>query len=64
MLRELSPLAEQAKGANGAQAKTDFNNYVEDFCETYDEVVPKRTAFVRAINGIEDAAEFQDACFA
>jgi len=63
MLRELNPLAEKAKGADGAQFKKDFNDYVEDFCETYDEVLPKRTGFVRAINGIEDPKEFQDACF-
>lgn len=63
MLRELRPLADESKGPNGAQFKTDFNNYVEDFCETYEEVSPKRTAFVRAINGIEDPTQFQEACF-
>jgi len=35
MLRELRPLADESKTANGTQFKTDFSNYVEDFCETY-----------------------------
>jgi hypothetical protein len=64
LLRELRPLADNAKGPNGVQFKTDFSNYVDDFCENYGDVLPRRTGFVRQINGIEDAAEFQDACFA
>ena len=63
MLRTLRPLADSSKGANGAQFKTDFGNYVDDFCGTYQSVLPLRTSFVRAINGVEDAAEFQEACF-
>lgn len=63
MLRELRPLSDNAKGPNGIQFKTDFSNYVEDFCETYPDVLPKRTGFVRAINGIEDPEEFTEACF-
>lgn len=63
MLRELRPLSDNAKGPNGVQFKTDFSNYVEDFCDTYTDVLPSRTGFVRAINGIEDPAEFQDECF-
>lgn len=63
MLRELSPLADAMKGPNGVEYKTNLVNYVEDFCDTYDKVLPKRTGFVRAINGIEDPIEFQDECF-
>mmetsp|Transcript_23771 Transcript_23771/g.29604 ORF Transcript_23771/g.29604 Transcript_23771/m.29604 type:complete len:227 (+) Transcript_23771:154-834(+) len=64
LLRELRPLADNAKGPNGVQFKTDFSNYVDDFCENYADVLPRRTGFVRKINGVEDASEFQDACFA
>lgn len=58
MLRELHPLAKQAKGANGDQFKTEYNNYITDFCDKYADSMPKRTGFVRAINSIEEAAEF------
>jgi len=58
LLRELRPLADNAKGPNGVQFKTDFSNYVDDFCENYGDVLPRRTGFVRQVNGVEDAAEF------
>lgn len=35
-----------------------------DFCQSYETVVPLRTEFVKALNGIENEQEFQDACFA
>ena len=63
LLRELRPLADNSKGANGSAFKSDYNSYIENFCDTFGDVMPRRTKFVSAINGIEDETEFQDACF-
>jgi hypothetical protein len=41
----------------------DFDKYVLDFCNTHEDVMPQRTQFVKEINGVEDPADFQDACF-
>lgn len=64
LLRTLRPIAESTKGEKGSQFVQDFQNYVDDFCDAYLTVLPKRTEFVRAINGVEDPKEFEDACFA
>jgi len=42
----------------------DFNIYVYNFCDSYVEVLPKRTEFVKELSPIQDAEEFTTACFA
>lgn len=65
LLRTLRPLSEQAhKDPNNGQYIKDFDTYVDNFCDKHEEVLPLRTHFVKNINGIEDAKDFQDACFA
>ena len=45
------------------QAQSDFTTYLENFCTSYGEILPKRTAFIQAISDIGDAADFTEACF-
>jgi hypothetical protein len=58
LLRTLRPMAE-----GGDEAKEDFDTYLENFCTSYGEVLPKRTAFIQEVSGIEDSTEFTEACF-
>lgn len=64
LLRTLRPLADASlvKGDDDNLVK-EFSNYVDDFCDKQHDVLPLRTQFVKAINGIEDPSEFQTACF-
>ena len=69
LLRTLRPIADAAHSQSSSEAeieafKKDFENYVDDFCVNYDDVLPIRTKFVKELNGVEDAEAFQDACFA
>ena len=53
MLRTLRPLAEAALGGDEGAAD-DFDNYVDDFCNNYADVLPQRTTFVKAIADVDD----------
>ena len=69
LLRTLRPLHEAAleSGATAEDktAATDaFDAYVDDFCDQYDDVLPRRTAFVKSLNGIDDADAFSTQCAA
>jgi len=44
-------------------AEADFNTYLENFCESYPEILPKRTAFIQTISPVDDPNEFTTACF-
>jgi len=35
LLRTLRPILESTKGEKGPQFKQDFDNYVNDFCDSY-----------------------------
>ena len=65
LLRTLRPLADEAwKGADGdSSLLDDFDKYILDYCDNYETVTPGRTQFVKEINGVEDPAAFQEACF-
>ena len=63
LLRTLRPLADAALKSEGDSTLEDFDKYVLDFCNTHEDVMPQRTQFVKEINGVEDPADFQDACF-
>ena len=63
LLRTLRPLADAALKGESDSAVDDFDKYIDDFCVNYAEVLPQRTQLVKEINGVEDPAEFQDACF-
>jgi len=65
LLRTLRPLADEAwKGADGdSSLLDDFDKYILDYCDNYETVTPQRTQFVKEINGVEDPAAFQEACF-
>ena len=63
LLRTLRPLAEAALGGDEGAAD-DFDNYVDDFCNNYADVLPQRTTFVKAIADVAEPAAFEEACFA
>ena len=63
LLRTLRPLNEAALAGN-EDAADDFDKYVDDFCDNYADVLPQRTAFVKAIADVDDSAAFEEACFA
>lgn len=46
-----------------AKDKQNFDEFVDDFCDSYDEALPQETTFVKALNSIDDPETFQDACF-
>ena len=59
LLRTLRPIAEAVyHGQETEELEDSFGGYVDDFCIQYMEVIPRRTQFVRAVNGIEDATDF------
>ena len=63
-MRTLRPLADAALVApENSTTVDDFDRYIDDFCSNHAEVLPQRAKFVKDINGVEDAADFQDACF-
>lgn len=62
LLRTLRPLADAALNVSAGDENNsmadDFDKYIDDFCNIYDETLPTRTTFVKEINGIEDPADF------
>ena len=62
LLKTLRPLAEASILAGGEVSGENFNTYIDNFCDGYIVTMPERTAFVKAINGIEDQEAFSAAC--
>ena len=62
MLKALRPHADAALTTNNDADASAFTAYVDDFCETYIDVIPERTAFVKVIRDIEDTEAFATAC--
>ena len=57
LLRTLRPLADaiiKSESTQAGELTNQFEKYVDHFCSDFDEVLPLRTEFVKAINGIED----------
>ena len=61
-MRTLRPMTVQIADGDD-DAKNDFITYTENFCKSYAEVLPKRTAFISEISSITESDEFTDACF-
>ena len=61
-MRTLRPmtnaLANQEEGA-----KEELDLYIDNFCDSYGEVLPMRTGFIQQISSIQDPEEFTTACF-
>ena len=62
MLKALRPHADAALKDGGDVAANAFTAYVDDFCGTYIDVMPERTAFVKVIRDIEDTEVFATTC--
>ena len=64
LVKNLRPLADKLLTSTDtvAAAQSDYDTYVEDFCNTYTEVLPMRTEFVKAIYEIEDKESFGTTC--
>ena len=62
LTRFLNPITEAAK--KDASYREDFDLATLSFCKTYEEALPQRTAFVKALSQIQDAETFTEACTA
>ena len=62
MLKYLRPNADAALKDGGDAAANAFTAYVDDFCETYIDIIPERTAFVKAVRDITETEAFATAC--
>ena len=64
LVKNLRPLADDliSQADNVAEAQTKFDTYVDDFCDTYAEILPLRTDFVKALYEVEDKDSFGTAC--
>ena len=61
-MRTLRPMTNSlAKEEENSRADLDL--YIENFCDSYGEVLPMRTSFIQQISTIQDPDEFTKACF-
>ena len=62
MMRTLRPMA-IAKKNNEANAEENLVTYMNNFCDSYSEILPMRTNFVQEVSQIVDADDFNEECF-
>ena len=64
LVKNLRPLSDKVLTATDdvATAQADFDTFVSDFCDTYVDVLPMRTEFVKAIYEVDDKEAFGTAC--
>ena len=65
LLRYLRPLAEESVRSpdQSATILAQFDSFVGNFCDKYDQVLPQRTAFVRSLKDVQTEDAFQEACY-
>ena len=65
LVKNLRPVADKLITTDGDEltaAQEQYDTFVNDFCATYIDVLPKRTEFVEAIYEITDKATFTSEC--
>ena len=53
LMRTLRPKA-NALANNEENARTELDLYIDNFCDSYGEVLPMRTGFIQQISSIQD----------
>lgn len=61
-MRTLRPMT-NSLAKEEEKAREDLDLYIENFCDSYGEVLPMRTSFIQQISTIQDPDEFTKACF-